>query len=74
MNQRRTWSARYLERCAVITGRPLPQSNERMLKGGRGTCCAAMRLKQLALVEGAKVSTMVQLADWTANSDKVLVF
>ena len=49
-----------------------------MAKGGLvklcGTCCEARGLKQLALVAGAEVSTMAQLADWTASSDKVLVF
>jgi uncharacterized protein involved in oxidation of intracellular sulfur len=56
---------------------------ERMLeaviaKGGVvklcGTCCEARGLKDLALVAGIEISTMAQLAAWTAESDKVLVF
>lgn len=58
-------------------------SIERMLeavidKGGEvklcGTCCEARGLKDMALVPGIEVSTMAQLAAWTAESDKVLVF
>lgn len=56
---------------------------ERMLKavmgkGGVvrlcGTCCDARGLRELALIEGAEISTMAQLAAWTADSDRVLVF
>lgn len=56
---------------------------ERMLKavmgkGGVvrlcGTCCDARGLKKLALIEGTRTSAMAQLAAWTADSDKVLVF
>ena len=56
---------------------------ERMLKaviakGGRvklcGTCCEARGLKDLALIEGAELSSMAALAAWTAESDKALVF
>jgi len=39
-----------------------------------GTCCEARGIKSLSLVEGAEVSTMGQLAQWTVESDKVLVF
>lgn len=56
---------------------------ERMLKaviakGGMvkscGTCCEARGLKDLALVANIEISTMAQLATWTVESDKVLVF
>lgn len=56
---------------------------ERMLKaviakGGVvklcGTCCEARGLTDLALVPEIEISTMAQLATWTAESDKVLVF
>jgi len=47
-------------------------------KGGQvkicGTCSEAHGIKTLMLVEGAEISTMSQLAQWTAESDKVLVF
>ena len=56
---------------------------ERMLKGVItkggvvklcGTCCEARGLKDMAMVPGVEFSTMAQLAAWTAESDKVLVF
>jgi len=56
---------------------------ERMLKsviakGGQiklcGTCCEARGTRALPLVEGVEISTMSQLAQWTAESDRVLVF
>lgn len=56
---------------------------ERMLKavigkGGRvkacGACSEARGIKNLALLEGVEISTMSQLAQWAAESDKVLVF
>jgi uncharacterized protein involved in oxidation of intracellular sulfur len=56
---------------------------ERMLrsvltKGGQvklcGTCCEARGIKSFPLVEGAEVSTMSQLAQWTVESEKVLIF
>jgi uncharacterized protein involved in oxidation of intracellular sulfur len=56
---------------------------ERMLKsviakGGRvklcGTCCDARGIQSLPLIEGAEVSTMAELAQWTADSEKSLVF
>jgi uncharacterized protein involved in oxidation of intracellular sulfur len=34
----------------------------------------ARGIKALPLLEGAEVSTMSQLAQWTAGSDKVLIF
>jgi len=71
---------------AAIPGQTTPQgyySVERMLKaviakGGQvklcGTCCDARGIKALPLIEGAELSTMSQLAQWTVESDRVLVF
>lgn len=68
------------------SGQTLPQgyySIERMLKifrakGGEtgvcGTCMDARGLTDEELVEGARRSTMEELADWTLRADKVLVF
>lgn len=39
-----------------------------------GTCMDARGLSQSDTVEGARRSTLDQLADWTAEADKVLVF
>lgn len=39
-----------------------------------GTCMDARGLTEPELIEGAKRSTLAQLADWTAEADKVLVF
>lgn len=39
-----------------------------------GTCMDARGLRESEVIEGAKRSTMAQLATWTAESDKVLVF
>lgn len=39
-----------------------------------GTCMDARGLTQAEVVEGAQRSTLAQLADWTAQADKVLVF
>jgi uncharacterized protein involved in oxidation of intracellular sulfur len=39
-----------------------------------GTCMDARGLRDDELIEGAKRGTLVQLADWTAEADKVLVF
>ena len=39
-----------------------------------GTCCEARGLKGQPLLEGTEISTMSQLADWTAEADQVLVF
>lgn len=56
---------------------------ERMLqsiirKGGEvklcGTCAEARGLKQLSLIEGAEISTLNQLTEWTVKSSKVLIF
>lgn len=58
-------------------------SIERMLKaviekGGQvktcGTCAEVRGIKNLVLLEGVEISTMSQLAQWTTESDKVLVF
>ena len=47
-------------------------------KGGKvrlcGACCEARGIKALSLLDGAEVSTMSQLAQWTVDSKKVLVF
>ncbi|OHE84676.1 MAG: hypothetical protein A2579_10245 [Lysobacterales bacterium RIFOXYD1_FULL_69_11] len=71
---------------AALSSQNTPQGYyniERMLtsvinKAGRvrlcGTCCEARGIKSLSLLEGAEVSTMSQLAQWTVESDKVLVF
>ena len=56
---------------------------ERMLKrvlSGKGmvllcgTCMDARGLSDNELIDGAKRSTLAQLAEWTAEADKVLVF
>jgi len=39
-----------------------------------GTCMDARGLRDEELVEGASRGTLAQLADWTAEADKVLVF
>jgi uncharacterized protein involved in oxidation of intracellular sulfur len=39
-----------------------------------GTCMDARGLAEADMIEGARRSTLAQLADWTAESDKVLVF
>jgi len=71
---------------AAISSQNTPQGYynvERMIravitKGGLvklcGTCCDARGIKPLPLIEGVEVSTLAQLAQWTAESDKVLVF
>ncbi|OGU76487.1 MAG: hypothetical protein A2V93_03485 [Ignavibacteria bacterium RBG_16_34_14] len=56
---------------------------ERMLKsvlnkGGQvkicGTCADARGIKNLPLIEGAQLSTMAELTQWTMDSDKVINF
>lgn len=56
---------------------------ERMLKmiiAKRGqikvcrTCAEARGIQQLTLIDGVEISTMSQLAQWVAESDKVLTF
>lgn len=39
-----------------------------------GTCMDARGLRDDELIEGARRGTMAQLAEWTAEADKVLVF
>lgn len=39
-----------------------------------GTCMDALALSDSDLIEGARRATLSQLADWTAEADKVLVF
>jgi uncharacterized protein involved in oxidation of intracellular sulfur len=39
-----------------------------------GTCMDARGLRDDEVIDGARRSTLAQLAEWTAESDKVLVF
>jgi uncharacterized protein involved in oxidation of intracellular sulfur len=39
-----------------------------------GTCMDARGLAETELIDGAKRSTLAQLADWTVEADKVIVF
>lgn len=39
-----------------------------------GTCMDARGMAEAEMIEGAKRSTLAQLADWTAEGNKVLVF
>lgn len=39
-----------------------------------GTCMDARGLAETELIEGAKRSTLAELAEWTLQADKVLVF
>ena len=39
-----------------------------------GTCMDARGLREEDMVEGARRSTLAQLADWSIEADKVLVF
>lgn len=39
-----------------------------------GTCAEGRGIHSLGLIEGAEISTMSQLAQWVAESDKVLTF
>ncbi len=71
--------------CA-IAGQIIPQGYyniETMLgaviyKGGKvkicGNCANARGLKDLRLIEGTEISNMAGLAQWIADSDKVLTF
>ena len=71
---------------AALPAQTTPQGYynvERMVKslvakGGQvglcGACCEARGLKAIALLEGAEISTMSQLAQWTIEAEKVLVF
>jgi len=71
--------------CA-LTGQETPDGYyniERMLKlsvakGAQikicGTCAAARGIKDAEFVKGAELSTMKELAEWIATSDKVMTF
>lgn len=70
--------------CAVA-GQKLPEGHyhlDRMLKplirrgevGCCGTCLDARGLDEESLVEGARRSTLEELADWTLWADKTLTF
>lgn len=39
-----------------------------------GTCADARGIKNLPLIEGAQISTMAELTQWTVEADKVLTF
>ncbi len=39
-----------------------------------GTCMDARGLRDEEMIDGARRGTLAQLADWTAQADKVLVF
>lgn len=39
-----------------------------------GTCMDARGMSETEIMEGAKRGTLAQLAEWTAQADKVLVF
>ena len=39
-----------------------------------GTCCAARGLNQQELVEGVEMGRMIDLAQWTKESDSVVTF
>lgn len=39
-----------------------------------GACCEARGIKGMPLLNGAEIGTMSQLAQWTVESEKVLVF
>ncbi|WP_340105436.1 DsrE/DsrF/TusD sulfur relay family protein [Rhodohalobacter sp. 8-1] len=39
-----------------------------------GTCAAARGIKNAEFVKGAELSTMAELAEWIADSDKVMTF
>ena len=71
---------------AALPGQTTPQGYynvERMFKavvnkGGQvkvcGTCAEGRGIHKLGLIEGAEISTMSQLAQWVADSEKVLTF
>lgn len=70
----------------VLPNQTTPQGYynvERMLKavigkGGQvkmcGTCAEGRGVHRLVLIEAVEISTMSQLAQWVAESDKVLTF
>ncbi len=54
----------------VMLGKILRKGTVRLC----GTCMDARGVTDAELVEGAKRSTLAQLADWTTEADQVLVF
>jgi len=48
------------------------------LKGGQvkicGTCADARGMKNLQMIEGVEMSTMIELTKWTVEADKVITF
>ena len=63
---------------SVHRGSPRRRSRHRALRKGDvvlcGTCMDARGLREDEVVEGARRSTLAQLADWPIEADKVLVF
>ncbi|MFA5803415.1 MAG: DsrE family protein [Melioribacteraceae bacterium] len=49
-----------------------------LMKGGKikicGTCADARGIRNLPLIEGAEISNMAELTQWTIEADKVLTF
>jgi uncharacterized protein involved in oxidation of intracellular sulfur len=49
-----------------------------LVKGGKvkicGSCAEARGLKSVQLIEGTEISTMTELTNWVADSDKVITF
>jgi uncharacterized protein involved in oxidation of intracellular sulfur len=39
-----------------------------------GTCAKARGINDLNLIEGIKISSMMQLSEWAVDSDKILTF
>jgi uncharacterized protein involved in oxidation of intracellular sulfur len=39
-----------------------------------GSCCSARGIENTSLIKGVELSTIIQLAQWTAGADKVLTF
>jgi uncharacterized protein involved in oxidation of intracellular sulfur len=39
-----------------------------------GSCAEARGIKEMKLIEGAQLSTMKELTQWTIESDKVITF
>lgn len=39
-----------------------------------GSCCSARGVENVRLIDGVEISTMSQLAQWTAEADKVVTF
>ncbi len=39
-----------------------------------GSCSCARGIKNISLINGVEISTITQLAKWTAEADKVLTF